>query len=251
MKGRADRLVLSLGLLLLFSSGLLWSPHSASLRRQAPSPISSATYGSYATNFAATENPISEGGKWISGKSVGLDWSDVATTPGLAFGTQSGTESGAKRYDDSTALLTGAWGPDQTVEATVHTVNQNDSIYEEVELRLRSSLSSHQATGYEINFRCSKTANAYAQIVRWDGPVGRFTYLNDKRGPQYGIADGDVVMATIQRNVITAYINGVQVLQAADDTYTGGSPGMGFYLEKTPYVNRDYGFTSFKASDTK
>ena len=72
-------------------------------------------------------------------------------------------------------------------EATVHSVNQNDNIYEEVELRLRSSLSPHRSTGYEITFRCSKTANAYAQIVRWDGPLGKFTYLNSHWGPQYAL----------------------------------------------------------------
>jgi hypothetical protein len=58
-----------------------------------------------------------------------------------------------------------------------------------------------------------------------------------------------VVKATIVGNVITAYINGVQVLQATDNTYKGGSPGMGFYIEGTTGVNSDYGFTSFKATD--
>jgi hypothetical protein len=79
----------------------------------------------YTTKFSLTENPISESGNWINGKGVGLDWSDIATTPGLAYGT----ESGITGYDDSTALLTGTWGPDQTAQATVHTVNQNDNIF--------------------------------------------------------------------------------------------------------------------------
>ena len=126
-------------------------------------------------------------------------------------------------------------------------MNQNDNIYEEVELRLRSSLSAHIATGYEILFRCSKSQNAYAEIVRWNGPLGSFTYLDRHKGAQYGVATGDVVKATIAGNVITAYINGVQVAQATDSTYPTGHPGMGFFLQGTTGVNRDYGFTSFTA----
>jgi hypothetical protein len=101
--------------------------------------VSAATY---TTNFPLTENPISEGGKWINGKTVGLDWSNASTTPGLAIGRESGTSG----YDDTVALLTGVWGPNQTVSATVYSVNQNDSIFEEVELRVRSSLSAHMCT---------------------------------------------------------------------------------------------------------
>ena len=247
---RTSRIVALLGLLILLSVGLVWfrrdtRPHGVTLNWQLPPPASKGTHGSYTTSFAVAENPISEGGNWINGKAVGFDWSDIATTSGLAHGTESGT----KGYDDSTALLTGAWGSDQTAQATVHTENQKDNVYEEVELRLRSSLSGHRATGYEINFRCSKTADAYAQIVRWNGPLGKFTYLNSKKGSEYGVADGDVVKATIIGNVITAYINGVQVLQATDNTYTTGSPGMGFYLQGTTGANSDYGFTSFTASD--
>jgi len=176
---------------------------------------------------------------------VARDWANIRTAPGLAFGTESGTV----KYDDSTALLAGNWGPDQTIEAMVHSVNQSDSAFEEVELRLRSALSAHRATGYEVNFRCSKTRNAYTQIVRWNGPLGRFTYLNTASGSQYGVEDGDVVKATIVGTVITAYINGVRVLQAADSAYPAGSPGMGFYLEGARGSNADYGFTGFTATD--
>jgi len=199
----------------------------------------------YTTRFRRAENPISEGGAWINGQAVGLDWANVRTKPGLAFGTEAGTI----KYDGTTALLKGVWGPDQTAEATVHTVNQREDIFEEVELRLRSSLSAHKATGYEILFRCSKTDKAYTQIVRWNGPLGDFTYLNAAGNAQRGVGNGDVVRATIVGKVITAYINGEKVLQATDDTYTGGSPGMGFYLEGATGMNSDYGFTRFTASD--
>jgi len=208
--------------------------------------VQGSTGSTYTTNFPIAENPVSERGKWANGKEVGIDWANIATTPGLAYGT----ESGAGGYDDSTALLTGTWGSDQMAEATVHTMNnQSDNIYEEVELRLRSSLSPHSSTGYEINFRCSKTTNAYTQVVRWDGPLGKFTFLASQSGSQYGVANGDVVRATIIGNMITAYINGVQVLQVTDSTYASGSPGMGFFLQGATGVNSDYGFTSFTATD--
>lgn len=205
---------------------------------------------SYTTNFPLPENPLSEGGKWTNGQKDGLDWANVQTTSGFAFGTESGgTRPAPQKYDDSTALLTGAWGPDQTAQATVRALNQNDKIYEEVELRLRSALAPHKATGYEILFRSAKSAKSYCEIVRWNGPLGDFTYLSRAKGSQCGVATGDVVKASMIGNVITAYINGVQVLKATDNTYTAGNPGIGFYIEGATGVNSDFGFTSFTAAD--
>jgi hypothetical protein len=111
-----------------------------------------------------TENPISENGMWINGGTTGLDWHDLSTTPGLAIGHQSGSS-----YTDGTALLTGSWPPDQTAEALVHAKNPNDSCYQEVELRLRSALSAHTCTGYEVSFKATKTGSA----CRDHRPMGR------------------------------------------------------------------------------
>jgi hypothetical protein len=202
---------------------------------------------SYATSFPLTENPISEGGRWING-TVGLDWTHVSTTPGLAIGHQVGAS-----YTDATALLTGTWGPDQAATATVYTVNQNDGCFQEVELRLRSALAPHVSTGYEIGFKASQTTSAYLNIVRWNGPLGDFTYLFKQSGAQYGITTGDVVSATVVGNVITAYKNGMQMAQVTDATYASGTPGMGFNLKNAPAgcagTNGDYGFTSYSATD--
>lgn len=224
---------------------LVWYLASRSVGIRPLTSAPSGTHGTYSTHFPLTENPVSEGGHWINGQAAGVDWANIQTSSGFAFGTESGTI----RYNDSTALLTGAWGPNQIVQATVHTVNQNDKIYEEVELRLRSSLSAHRATGYEVNFRCSKTGSAYTQIVRWNGRLGRFTILKTAEGSRFGVAEGDVIEATIFGNVITSYINGGQVLQTTDNTYGIGSPGMGFYLEGATGVNANFGFTRFAATD--
>jgi hypothetical protein len=201
----------------------------------------------YTTTFPLTENPISEGGSWINGQTDGLDWHDMSTTPGLAIGHQSGSS-----YTDGTALLTGAWGSTQSAEAVVHATKPQDDCYQEVELRLRSALAPHSCTGYEISFKATKTSGAYLIIVRWNGPVGDFTYLLNVSGAQYGVTEGDVVKATIAGNVITAYLNGVPMGHATDSTYVSGSPGMGMNLETSDATcvgtNGNYGFTRYTAT---
>jgi hypothetical protein len=150
-----------------------------------PGPAPAGTHGPYTTNFTRAENPISEGGQWLNGQTDGLDWTDVRTTPGFVFGTEiGGNRPDPQKYDDSTALLKGTWGPNQTVQATVRSVNPNQDgkVWEEVELRLRSSISPHKCTGYEVMFRCSKIPKAYCNIARWEGPLGKFTMLKQTEG---------------------------------------------------------------------
>ena len=211
---------------------------------------SAGAHRTYTTKFPLTENPISEGGKWTSGQKDGLDWANVRTTPGFAYGLEIGGKRPApQKYDDAAALLTGTWGPDQTAEATVRTTNQNDKIWEEVELRLRSKISAHNCTGYEVMFRCSKSPKAYCSIARWLGPLGKFSYVKQLGGSQYGVANGDVVKASIIGNVITVYINGVQIIRTTDNTFSSGNPGIGFFLDGATGVNADYGFSSFTATE--
>jgi hypothetical protein len=150
-----------------------------------------AIAATYTTSFTSTEDPISENGRWIGGKTVGLEWSDFQSVPGLAFGKQNGWSRGV--YDDAIALLTGTWGPNQTVQATVKTVNQNDRIFEELEIRLRSTVTANRSTGYECNFSARSSANAYVQIVRWNGALGDFTELDGREGSSYGLHNGDTI----------------------------------------------------------
>ncbi len=199
---------------------------------------------SYTTSFPLTENPISEMGNWINGGTTGLDWGNVQTTPGLAFGT---VVSGGPPYNDSTAVLSGTWCSDQTAEATVHIASPNSNIFEEVELRLRTTVTAHSIIGYEFNFRCTSDGSQYVQIVRWNGALNDFTYVNSTTGP--GLHDGDVVKATAVGSTLTSYINGVQQVQGTDSTYAGGSPGVGFYDQGgTASDNSTYGFTTYTAT---
>ena len=42
---------------------------------------------SYATQFQAEEDPLSEeGGIWVQGRTHGIDWVDIKSTGGLAIG---------------------------------------------------------------------------------------------------------------------------------------------------------------------
>ena len=87
-------------------------------------------------------------------------------------------------------------------------------------------------------------------IARWNGPVGNFTSLAERRGARYGVKDGDVIRATITGNMIRAYKNGVCVAAVADNTYTSGNPGMGFDVGNSggPKRKTDFGFSTYTAS---
>ena len=54
-----------------------------------------------------------------------------------------------------------------------------------------------------------------------------------------------VVEATIVGNVNKGYVNGVEVISVADNTYKEGNPGMGFNYG-VGESNGDFGFTSYE-----
>ena len=207
---------------------------------RASSQDATSTKRSYSTRFLRDENPISEGGKWKNGGKDGVDWYNVMTRRGVAHGAVS---QGA--YTDPTALLAGTWGKNQKVKAGVFSRNQTEKYYQEVEIRLRSTLTPHVCTGYEVFWRCLKTRDAYVEIVRWNGKVGDWTSLQKHSGAQFGVKDGDLVEATIVGNVIKGYVSGVEVISATDSTYKEGNPGIGFNYG-VENSNRDFGFTSYE-----
>jgi hypothetical protein len=189
----------------------------------------------YSTRFVNPEDPISENGHWLNGRSVGLDWQNVTTAPGFASFSQPNPSD----YDDSTAILTGVWGPNQYVRTVVRIPTVDNSAAQEIEIRLRSSMSAHTCSGYEVLMG--------KQIVRWNGPLGDFTILPDE-GPYGDLHDGDVFEANMVGSVISVFINGVQVNRAVDSVFTAGSPGMGFFT-RNPSATK-FGLSSFTASDS-
>jgi len=189
----------------------------------------------YSTQFLTPENPISENGHWINGQSVGLDWVNIITTPGFATFAQPNPDD----YNDATAVLTGSWGSNQYVRTVVRIPAIDNNFAQEVEIRLRTSISAHTCSGYEVLMG--------KQIVRWNGPLGDFNILPDE-GPYGDLHDGDVLEANIVGNVITVFINGVKVNRAVDSVFTGGSPGIGLFT-RNPNAAK-FGFSSFTASDS-
>jgi hypothetical protein len=199
---------------------------------------------SYRTRFRLNEDPISEGGRWINGRKDGMDWYDVITRNGVAHGAVTRGD-----YTDPTALLKGAWGKNQHGKGRVFSRNQTEKYYQEVEIRLRSSLTARTCTGYEVFWRCLKTPKAYVEIVRWNGKVKDWTSLKKYTGAQYGVKDGDLVEATIIGNVIKGYLNGVEMISVTDDTYKKGKPGIGFNYG-VGESNVDFGFTYFEVDSS-
>ena len=190
---------------------------------------------SYSTNF-----PAGEMGHWLQGKSNGLDWSNVVNVPGLAFGTQSGTG----QYDDSTAVVPGAWGNDQSAQGVVSVPAVPRSVGE-VEIRLRTKISPHSITGYEFNASISSGGGAYMQIVRWNGALASFTYLSSAA---VIARSGDTLTATAAGSRLTWYKNGQPVCSANDSSFPSGSPGIGMYSNDGSNEN-GYGFANFSATD--
>lgn len=201
---------------------------------------------------------------WINGGTDGLAWVDVVTRSGVAYGGRTRMRVAERRveqgnlesatlddalpegdYDDPTAVLAGTWGKNQHGKATVFSRNPTDEYFQEVEIRLRSTITAHRCTGYEVFWRCLKTEGGYAEIVRWNGRIADFTSLKKLIGPEYGVKDGDLVEATIVGNVLKGFINGVEVISATDDTYDAGSPGIGFNFGVGD-TNVDHGFSSFE-----
>lgn len=229
-----------------------------------PSGAGRTPVRSYSTRFELDEDPLSEGGMWLNGGKEGVDWANVVTANGVAYGERTRMGVAERRveqgnleasdaedaapvgdYDDPTAVLSGAWGKDQHGKATVFSRNPTEEYFQEVEIRLRSTMTPHSCTGYEVFFRCLKTENGYAEIVRWNGGPGDFTSLNKLFGSRYGVKDGDVIEATVVGNVLKGFVNGVELISATDDVFDSGAPGIGFNFGVGD-TNVDHGLSSFE-----
>ena len=150
-----------------------------------------------------------------------------------------------------------------------------NSDYDEVEIRLRSAMAPHRAKGYLINCRVgTPSSSSYMQMGRMNGVMGDFlapgTWGSSSQcsGAKCGCQNGDVLTGTVSNDgnghpVITAYLNGKQIIQGIDTATactsltdyrscaitSGGAPGFGFWHQGTYGKNTDFGISSFAASD--
>lgn len=217
---------------------------------------------SYSTDFEQDENPISEGGMWLNGRSDGADWADVVSGNGVAYGGETRMDVAERRaeqgnlgdgdaddpvgdYDDPTAVLSGEWGGNQHGKGRVYSKNPTEAYFQEVQIRLRHTIRPSFCSGYEVFFRCLKNDAAYAEIVRWNGPVGDWISLARRTGTDCGVEHGDLIEAMIEGDVIKGFINGVEIISVSDDTFDSGAPGIGFNFGVGDTA-KDHGFTHFE-----
>jgi len=202
--------------------------------------VASNAVVTYTTDFNGNEAVVSEGGAWTH---LGVFWTKVATSGGLAYGTQAGNGN----FDDSYAYLSG-FPPDQMASGVVHLdANITTNTTHEVEILLRWSDTSDTVRGYEANFAYN---GQYQDIVRWNGPRNSFTYLVPSltAGIPGGLHEGDTVSAKIVGKTITTYVNGQKILSVDDDMFSDGNPGMGFFRGGPSNSQSDFAFTRFTAT---
>ncbi len=194
--------------------------------------------GGYSTSFGTTENPISEGGKWVNGKAVGVQWNNIATQNGAAAATSKMLT--APPYNDCIAHISSsymAFNANQFAEGTVYRASGYTAGHE-IELLLRFQITANNARGYEIYW----STNGGLYIVRWNGPLNDFNPLATTSA---GLANnGDVVRAEISGNTITVKINGNTRLTYSDSKWLSGQPGIGL----NPY-EASSDFSSYTWSD--
>jgi hypothetical protein len=217
----------------------------------------------YTTSFPNTENPISEGGRWMSAGIFG-SWSDMRTTPGLAFGTQDTPVS--PPYDDSCALLRPApgksWGRNQRIIGRVKIANRGSwTGFHEAILLLRSHMCTGVLKTYECLFPC--TTSTKLEFTQWLGPLATnpggiagnpLSFgAHGEQSSWPGLADGDYVMAQIVGTVatmshqpsagggFTTYLTYDTATDAVK--YSDGMPGIAHWKNGTSNHD-DYGFTS-------
>lgn len=204
------------------------------------------TTASYSTNFNTNEAVLSEGGIWLTGLAVGLDWTDPTVSGGFCFGTQ---PSNSLLFNDSVAIVDPAriaFPPNQYAAAVLHRSANSLSGSKEVELILRGTLAAHVMKGYEVNLNFD---GGYCQVIHLGGTTGAIgTTGGDFPTQNFGSvgftpADGDLFEAQIVGNIVSVWITHASVRNLIGTTdittgpfagtgtvWTTGQPGFGSYL---------------------
>jgi hypothetical protein len=214
----------------------------------------------YTTNFSLSENPINEGGCWISGRIFGK--TDVQTAPGKAYGTMVSFDG--SQFIDSCACLKG-FGPDHEVLCTISDSGAVNGL--EVEILLRADITPDHIFLYELDCVYNKYG---IDLVRWDmtkANPNSFTVLRKSRtgllrkllGGEVLFSNGDQVYGKIFGTVITCRYKRVGAKAFSDlfayDTaqdpvrYSNGNPGIGFWNDTGNASHQSkFGWSDFTAN---
>lgn len=180
----------------------------------------------YSTAFPLTENPISQGGIFLTGATDGLDWTDIQTTPGKMIASAfdpavGGVMDGVaqlkrtylaclgKQYSQGAIFIAGGYHP------TSH----------ETEVFCNLTITAHSITGYELYL----STEGNHTLVRWNGAFNDFTPLASNNVSTFTApVDGDVIrIEHLLDGTLNCYQNGVLRTTANDTTYFSGNPGFG------------------------
>lgn len=235
-----------------------------------------STPATYSTTFTTgTENPIAESGTgWLNGAADGLLWSNVQTTTGKAFGTQSaGTHGncGGCTYNDSWGLKLPpaghSWPNDVVIKGRLFITSRSGwTGNHEVELIQHATISGNRARFYEGEISVVG-GTTYIEIIRWEGPIGDIAVpcaLNCAFTPLVsvnctGVEDGayikfisagtvlSIQTSTDDVSYATACSGGATYNTSGDTVkYPSGLPGMGFFTNGSGAVNT-YGWSQWSA----
>lgn len=198
------------------------------------------------TTFPATEDPISEGGRWNT--TVPASWTTNVSTIGGNPGVAHGPNSSAS--NDSITILNGSWGPNHTVKVTASVTGTVGAAEIEMLLRFNFDVPGNQVTGYEVDI---VPANSNVVVARWNGNQGDVTVISSA---VIGAAvDGDLWEASISgpANAVKVIVklNGAVLIDGTTLDTAGvatGRPGMGFDAATVANGNA-FGIKSFFATD--
>jgi len=178
-------------------------------------------------------------------------------------------------------IVSGSWGPDQTVSATV-TLTGTPSGVAELEVRVRNTINTtaHTLTGYEI-YCTTVPGQNYCHIATWQNPHSTGTWSNldgsfpgdcsctpgtgscSGATPTIVLNNGDVITASVTGTspvTITGQVKTsggtTRVTWSCIDTgkagwgpWTSGAPGVGFFDNIAPGNLQKEGFSTFHATD--
>jgi hypothetical protein len=201
---------------------------------------------SYDTSFPATENPLSQSSRWRVGGVTGF-YRNPRTTSGRCFAASFVTPD---EYDDCLAHLQGhAISANHYVEGTIYRESGYDTpgATHEVGLYLRMTIGEEFVSGYEFLFE----AQGSFQVVRWEGThhtIDNFFTGIDVSGSSPGaLSHGDVVRVEVVDDEFAALLNGVEFASFTDDTFSTGSPGLGFFVREGSTTPANYCFSRWRA----
>jgi hypothetical protein len=221
-------------------------------------PISLFSQGNnrvYQTDFPYTQNPISESSNWSNNTSLTGHTAVQIQNAGNATGTAV-TGATPPPYRDGVAVLNGAWQNNQGGCITLHTVNQNASIFEESEIRLRTTVGSTLAApGWEFNIRnLTAGGTLYSQInqINSDGTFATATGVTAQAndGDYFCAVANGTTLASFQWLASENFSTKHALATTTNATYPTGKVGIGFYLQGGTTANyADFGAKNFTGVD--